>query len=118
MKKLILYWKNTEIGTLTESNWDMRSGGDIVFKHNYLSEEHKNNQLSNYIRHSIQANIYLMNGDETNYQRMCKEEIHFLDLINSTEWKIEDNYGERRRILCPVFLENYGITWQRYYDKT
>ena len=116
MKKFILYWKDIEIGTLTETGWDMRSGGDIKYKYNYLSEEKKNEHLSKYIKHSIQAIIYLDDGDEANYKRMCKEETKFLDLINGSEWKILNTEGESRKILCPVFLENNGITWQKVYD--
>ena len=116
MKTFILYYKNREIGILTETNWDMRSGGDIKYKYNYLSEDKKNDQISKYIIHSIQATIYLESGDEINYKRMCQEETQFLDLMDSSEWRIESKDGKSRRILCPVFLNDNGITWQKHYD--
>ena len=35
---------------------------------------------------------------------MCQEETQFLDLINSTDWKIESENDESRKILYSVFL--------------
>ena len=116
MKTFILYWKNIEIGTLTETNWDMRSSGDIKFKYNYLSEEKKNNHLSKFILHSIKASNYLDIGDEENYKKMCEKETQFLDLIIGSEWKIVDRDGESRKILCPMFHDKNVITWQKDYE--
>lgn len=116
MKTFILYWKDIEIGTLTETNWDMRSGGVIEYKYDYLCKEHENKHLSKFIKHSIQAGIYLENGDESNYKRMCIEETQFFDLINGSEWRIVNEDGESCNILCPVFLDGNSITWQKTYD--
>ena len=116
MKKFTLYWKSIKIGILTETDWDMRSSGNIEYKYHYLNEDHKNSHLSNYIKHSIQAIVYLESGDELNYNRMCKEETRFIDLINGTEWRIVDKDDKSHKILCPVFCEDNGITWQKTYD--
>ncbi|MCE3225826.1 MAG: hypothetical protein K0S32_377 [Bacteroidetes bacterium] len=31
MKVFELYWKDIHIGSVNETNWDMRSSGDIIF---------------------------------------------------------------------------------------
>lgn len=116
MKTFILYWKDIQIGTLTEINWDMRSSGNIEYKYNYLSKENENKHLTKFIKHSIQAGLYLESGDESNYKRMCKEETQFLDLITGSEWKIVNKDGESCKILCPNFCEDNGITWQKTYE--
>lgn len=116
MKKFKLYWNNIEIGTLTETNWDMRSSGDILFKFNYQGAQTDNSQLSKYIKHSIEASNYLEVGDEDNYNKMCQEEVAFLDLINSPEWRIKNEAGEEIKILCPIFHDNNEITWQKDYE--
>lgn len=116
MKTFILYWKDIQIGTLTEINWDMRSSGNIEYKYNYLSKENENKHLTKFIKHSIQAGLYLESGDESNYKRMCKEETQFLDLITGSEWKIVNKDGESCKILCPNFCEDNGITWLKTYE--
>ncbi|MFT6338832.1 MAG: hypothetical protein ACJATI_005611 [Halioglobus sp.] len=117
MKKYKLYLQNIEIGTLTETNWDMRSYGNIQFKFNYKEEIPNNSHLSDFIKHSIQASNYLKEGDEKNYSRMCEEETKYLDLINSSDWRLINGEGEKIKILCPMFHENNEITWQRDYEK-
>lgn len=62
-KKYGLYWKEVKIGNLTETNWDMRSFGHIV----YLAEFQTNAHLSDFVKSSINASNYLNEGDEENY---------------------------------------------------
>lgn len=110
-----LFWQDIEIGELTETNWDMRSSGNIRFKFNYDGKTN-NSHLSNFIKHSIESSKYLENGDEKNYNKMCNEESKFLDLINSSEWRLKNEKEEIVKILCPIFHENNEITWQRDYE--
>ncbi|MCD8408639.1 hypothetical protein LNI90_11675 [Tenacibaculum dicentrarchi] len=118
MKKHELYWKNIDIGTLKETNWDMRSSGDIQFKFNFLSEIFENNQLASFIKHSIKASRYLDEGDDENYNRMCEEEeLKYIDFINSSDWKLINENREEIKILCPIFHDNNEITWQIDLEK-
>ncbi|GAA3629521.1 hypothetical protein [Flavivirga jejuensis] len=110
-----LFWKDIEIGALTETNWDMRSSGSIRFKFNYEGETTGNTHLSNFIKHSIESSNYLENGDEENYNKMIKEESKFLDLINSSKWLVKSENDGIFKILCPIFHDNNEITWQRDY---
>lgn len=118
MKKHELYWKNIDIGTLKETNWGMRSSGDIQFKFNFLSEIFENNQLASFIKHSIKASRYLDEGDDENYNRMCEEEeLKYIDFINSSDWKLINENREEIKILCPIFHDNNEITWQIDLEK-
>lgn len=117
MKKYELYWKETHIGSLTETNWDMRSSGDISFKFNFLAEFTENAHLADFIKHSIKASNYLEEGDEDNYKKMCEEEIKYLDLINTSDWHLINDKGETVKILCPIFHDNNEITWQVDFEK-
>lgn len=112
MKKYELYWRNLNIGSLTETNWDMRSSGCILFKFKFLSDPAEYVLLAEYIKHSIKASNYLEEGDEDNYTRMCVEEEKFLPIINSTEWWLTNDKEETVRILCPIFHDNNEVTWQ------
>jgi len=64
MKKYELYWKGIDIGSLTETNWDMRSSGDIKFNFNFLAHSPEDQLLADFIKHSIKASNYLEEGDE------------------------------------------------------
>ncbi|WP_289659941.1 hypothetical protein [Flavobacterium panacagri] len=48
MKKFELYWKDLNIGSIIERNWDMRSSGDIVYKFDYLAEPSENEHMADY----------------------------------------------------------------------
>jgi hypothetical protein len=112
MRKYELYWKETLIGFLTETYWDMRSSGNIIFKFDFLAEFSENAHLTGYIKHSIKSSTYLEEGDEDNYNKMCEEEMQYLDLINTSDWQLLSEKGETVKILCPIFHENDEITWQ------
>jgi hypothetical protein len=117
MKKYELYWKGIDIGSLTETNWDMRSSGDIKFKFDFLVASPDNQLLADYIKHSVKASNYLEEGDEDNYNRLCDEESKYLGLINSSDWRLVNDKGETVKILCPIFHDNNEITWQIDLDK-
>ncbi|MCD0469758.1 hypothetical protein [Flavobacterium sp. JAS] len=112
MKKYELYWNETSIGSLTETNWDMRSSGDVIYKFDFLTESPENVHLANFIKHSIKASNYLEEGDEENYNKMCEEANTFLDLIYSPDWYLVNEKNEILKILCPIFHKNNEITWQ------
>ncbi|SNR92226.1 hypothetical protein [Flavobacterium sp. ov086] len=112
MKKYELYWKNNNIGSLIETNWEMRSYGDILFNPAFLIETSENRRLLNLIENSVKASKYLDEGDDDNYDKMCEEANDFLDLINSPDWYVINDKSEIVKILCPMFHENNEITWQ------
>ncbi len=112
MRKFELYWKEINIGSLSETYWDMRSSGDIIFKFDYLAESPEDVRLADLIKHSIMASNYLEEGDEENYNRMCEIETKYLDLIESSDWKLLNEKGETVKILCPIFHDNNEVTWQ------
>lgn len=116
MKEFNLFWRNIEIGSLIETGWDMRSSGEIQFKFNYNQGATEHTRLSNYIKHSIEAGNCLENGDEEKYRKMCKEELQFIDLINSSDWRLINEKGEITQILCPIFHDNNEITWQLDFE--
>jgi hypothetical protein len=109
MKVFELYWKDIHIGSVNETNWDMRSSGDIVYHFDF---QNNGTSLGSFIKHSIKASDYMDEGDEENYNKMCDEESKFLDIINSPDWFIKDKHGERTKILCPMFHDNNETTWQ------
>ena len=114
MKNYELYWKEIHIGSLTETNWDMRSSGDILYHFDFSSEDSENSFLAASIRHSIKASTYFDEiGDDEIYSQMCEEEEQYLDIINSSDWYLLNDKGETIKILCPIFHDNNEITWQQ-----
>lgn len=112
-KKYDLYWKNIKIGILTETNWDMRSSGNITYTWDYLAEASEHPRLSGLIKSSITASNYLDEGEEENDQKISlEEEKQYMDLITDANWYLLNNSGETIKILCPVFQDNNKITWQ------
>ncbi|MFB3389375.1 hypothetical protein [Flavobacterium sp. LAR06] len=114
MKKSELYWKELHIGSIVETNWDMRSSGDISFKFDYLAEPSENKHLADYIKFSIKYSILLGEGVEEDdmYLAEQEEETTFLDLtIDTTDWFIVNEKGEKKIILCLIFHEDDEITW-------
>jgi|GEM_PF-1199177 len=114
MKNFELYWKELHIGSLVETNWDMRSSGDIVFDADFLNGSSEEiTHITNLIKHSIRYSIYLENGETgDDGDKLLEEENEFLDLINSSDWYLINEKEEKVKILCPFFHEDYGITWQ------
>ncbi|MET3026501.1 hypothetical protein ABXT06_07500 [Flavobacterium sp. UW10123] len=114
MKNFELYWKEIHIGSLIETNWDMRSSGDIAFSADFLKKfSEEIIHLSNLIKNSIRLSIYLENGETgDDGDEILEEENKFLDLINSTDWYLINEKEEKVKILCPFFHEDNGITWQ------
>jgi len=112
MKKFELYWREVNIGSLVETNWDMRSFGIISLKLDSLPKTFENERLADFINHTIKASILIEEGDEEGYDELIKiEEIKFLDLINTTDWYLVDDKDEKIIILCPIFHEDNGVTW-------
>ncbi|WP_278021522.1 hypothetical protein [Flavobacterium ginsengisoli] len=62
MKKLELYWRDLNMGSIVETNWDMRSSGNISFKFDYLAELSENKHLADFIKFSIKDSILLDEG--------------------------------------------------------
>lgn len=113
MKTYELFWKNLHIGTLTETYRDMRSSGDIVYHFNYLESPIPFGRLAAFIQLSIQQSDCLENGTEEAYNLLClDEEKYFMDFVDSTDWFLMNESGEKRAILCPIFHDNNEITWQ------
>lgn len=112
--KYDLYCNDIKIGTVTETDWDMRSSGTIVYAFDYLADNPENSRLADFIKSSIKTFIYLEEGDEENFQKMCKEEeTLYLDLMESANWYLINYKKETIKILCPIFLEHNEITWQK-----
>lgn len=113
MKKFELYFKEIHIGSLTETYWDMRSSGDIVYHYDYASQDAENSLLADSISHSIKMNTYWEEfGEDETFFKMCEEENQFLDIINSTDWYIVNEESEKIKVLCPIFHPNNEIVWQ------
>ncbi|MFD1603186.1 hypothetical protein ACFSJW_06200 [Flavobacterium artemisiae] len=116
MKKFELYFKEIHIGSLTETNWDMRSAGNIIYHYDFYSEDAQNSLLAALIRHSIKADIYWEEfGEDENYHKMCEEENQFLEIINTPDWYIVNEQHKKIKILCPLFHDNNQIVWQEDY---
>jgi len=112
MKKFELYWRDLNVGSIVKTYFDMRDFGIITYKFDYLVEPSKNKHLADFIKHSILASILIEEGDEEANDRMAEiEEREFLDLINTTDWHLINENGEKEIILCPIFHEDDGITW-------
>lgn len=120
MKKFELYWRDLNIGSIVETNWDMRSSGDISFKFDYLAEPSENEHLADYIKFSIEDSILLGEGVEDDDLISAQEEKEnkFLDLIidTTTDWYIINEKGDKSIILCPIFHEDDQITWMKDSD--
>lgn len=112
MKKYDLYFKETLIGSLTETNWDMRSYGDIIFAFDYLAEFPENPRLADFIKLSIKISQCLDEGRQEDEDKLCEEENNYLDLIETSDWLLVNDKGETEKTLCPMFHENNEITWQ------
>ena len=109
MKHFELFWKNLHIGSLTETSWDMRSSGNILYHFNYLGSSER---LAAFIQLSIKQSDCLENGTEEEYNLLCLEEEQFMDFVDSTDWFLINQAGEKKPILCPIFHDNDEITWQ------
>ncbi|MNJ86612.1 hypothetical protein D3C87_41160 [compost metagenome] len=120
MKNYELFWKDIHIGSVTETNWDMRSAGDIIYHFNYQEPVDSVERLAAFIRLSIrESQCYedgLEEGDE--FKAICKEvEEHFMDFVDSEEWYLLNEKQERMAILCPIFHINNEIVWQIDLEK-
>ena len=115
MKNFELYWKELHIASLVETNWDMRSSGDIVFDTDFLNGSSEEiTPIMRLIKHSVRYSIYLENGETgDDGDQLLKEENEFLDLINCSDWYLINEKKEKVNILCPFFHEDNGITWQK-----
>ncbi|MDQ6530837.1 hypothetical protein [Flavobacterium sp. LHD-85] len=112
MKKFELYWRDLNIGSIVKTYFDMRDFGIITYKFDYLAEIPENKHLADFIKHSIQVSILIEEGDEEANDKMAEiEEREFLDLIDTTDWYLINEKGEKKIILCPMFHEDDGITW-------
>lgn len=112
MKKYELFWRDVHIGSLTETNWDMRSSGEIRYHFNYLEPEEHTERLADFIRLSMQGSHCLEYGKMDEYEKICEEEKQYLDLIYTADWYLLNSANETILILCPLFHENDEITWQ------
>ncbi|AXB57992.1 hypothetical protein [Flavobacterium fluviale] len=112
MNKFELYWRDLNIGSIVKTYFDMRDFGIISYKFDYLAEPSENKHLADFIKHSIRSSILIEEGDEEENAESAEiEEREFLDLINTTDWYLINEKGERKIILCPMFHEDDGITW-------
>ena len=116
-KQYELYWQEIHIGTLTETNWDMRSAGYISYSSDFLFESDQHPMIIDYIRHSIKMSNSLEEGDEENHAKLCEAELKYLDLIHSEDWYLVNQKGEREKILIPIFPDQDEIVWQLDYKK-
>lgn len=113
-KQYDLYWEKVKIGTLTETNREMRSSGTIVYAFDYGAEPSEHPRLAGLIRSSIQYSNYLEAGDEENHHRISEEEeMLYMDLIEEAHWYLVNAKGATIKILCPIFHDNNEITWQQ-----
>ncbi|MBE8723680.1 hypothetical protein [Flavobacterium hungaricum] len=116
MKNYELYFKDIHIGSLKETNWDMRSAGDIVYHFDFSEEASENSSLAALIRLSIKSSTYWDEvGEDETYFEMCKQQEQFLDIIESPDWYIVDDKVKKVQILCPIFHNNNTIVWQEDY---
>lgn len=114
METAELFYKDIKIGTVTETNWDMRSSGTIVYAFDYLAEPSEHPRLAGLIKSSIQYSNYLEEGDEENCDKISEEEeMLYLDLIEDANWYLVNAKGATIKILCPIFHDNNEITWQK-----
>ena len=112
MKNYELFLKDIHIGTVTETNWDMRSAGDINYHFNYLDPS---SRLAAFIRLSIRESQCFEDGLEEGeeFKAICKEvEEHFMDFVDSEDWYLLNEKQEKTPILCPIFHINNEIVWQ------
>ena len=107
-----LYWTTLHIGTLFETNRDMRSSGRIIYHFNYEDPQTEHARLAESIRNSIEASAYLDESDMENYNRMCERESAYMDIIEGGEWYVVDEEGVKIKILCPIFHPGDEVTWQ------
>ena len=110
MKRYEIYFKDIHIGSVTETNWDMRSSGDMNYHFNYLDPS---DRLAAFIRHSIRYSKCLESGTEEELEELSKTESEqFTDFVDSGDWFLLSENEEKIRILCPIFHENNELTWQ------
>jgi hypothetical protein len=113
MKKYTLYWKDFLVGSLFETNYDMRSSGTIRFNPDTTALSADKLLLEAYIQHSVIGSVLLEAGDEERYNKHCEDEGQFLAIINSPDWYLVDESGQAIKIRCPIFHENNEISWLR-----
>lgn len=115
MKKFELYLKDIHIGSVTETNWDMRSAGDIIYHFDYIEPIAPSDRLAAFIRLSIRESECVEEGLEEGeeFAAICKEmEERYMDFVDSTEWYLVNEKQEKTAILCPIFHTNNEIVWQ------
>ncbi len=110
MKQYELYFKNTLIGSVIETNWDMSSSGDIRYHFNHLDPS---DRLAAFIRHTMRYSHWLESQNEEELEEICSiEEEHFMDFVESEDWYLKQVNGEKIWILAPIFHEKNEITWR------
>lgn len=113
MKKYTLFWKDLLVGSLVETNYDMRSSGTIRFSLDAIAPSTDKLLLEAYIQYSVMASIILEAGDEEQYKKLCEDEVRFLSIINSPDWCLTDEHSQTIKILCPIFHEKNELSWLR-----
>lgn len=113
MKSYTLYWKDLLVGSLVETNYDMRSSGTIRFNPDTTASSAEKLLLEAYIRYSVMGSTLLETEDEERYNKHCEEEEQFHDIINSPDWCLTDENGQTIKIICPIFHENNDLSWLR-----
>ncbi len=74
-------------------------------------------RIGEYAAYSIAADA-LMGTDPDAWEAFVAEhEAAFLDLIESPDWWLEDDRGERSAILVPLFGEDSSLVWRWAPDR-
>jgi hypothetical protein len=111
-----LYFGNIVIGeiTCTDANFPSSNG---TFRLTLPFDLHLFMIISKFIDHSYRLNDFYENAKESDDRVEMENEFaaaenNFLDLINSDQWSILEEAGERIGILVPSFWRPDGITWR------
>ena len=109
-KKYTLIHKDIEVARVTELYQDFPN-----LSGNYMLSEHLENEnsfLFQYVEYSIKSDI-LMEENYGEWEKFSeKEEIKYIDLIESKHWFLVDKTGKKHKIVIPLFYNNNYIGWR------
>jgi hypothetical protein len=106
-----LFYGEVHLGDVTEEDADFPNLSGTFQPSDASDHPEIRRRVGEYVEYSIAADRLIDEPD--GYDTFVEEhEDQFLDLIESEDWWLEDERGERSSILVPNFCRDSGLVWR------
>ena len=69
-------------------------------------------RIQSYVEYSIEADRIAQEDEDTWHEFAGQRESQFQELIDSGDWFLVDEEGNRHNILVPIFCQDNGVIWR------